>query len=565
MLLLEQLPQNDKDMICQYINTFAGEQGCHPDVEQNTDMDYILRHWAEAKERLYHLFGDQFIIGLPVEFNKARSELCNDCRTLIRNNSKYIALRDQMFALFSKWDHWFCGCESEDEMRAYLPNEKWIELGGDYDFIHRRWAAAWAIRSLFEEFTLADNEYIEATTEVPLPDGKTYKVQRGCKPMRAIAKIAEAYGIEGVEDFRIAHSQVLNKKKIKGTLHLSIHPLDYLTMSDNASGWESCMNWYDAGQYRAGTVEMMNSPSVVVAYLCNDECPFNPCHNVTWNNKKWRQLFVIDPDFMLSIKAYPYEHPELTQTAMQEFFKVAGWDTVIHEFKPHNVNNLEDADVSIKMTTQSMYNDFGTTTHFIAMHPSWRGKTYSVSEYCYSGFSECVWCGEYNTHCEEDEALVCCHDCFPVAHCSDCGTLCHADEIYDGCYCVDCYDSMNQPEEEWDALTEEWFCADYSSNCRLSIEALGKNAVDDFQNRLSMRSVIIDTDNPLSKEDWFTLWNRLVKNPDISNIRQTSAGYYYFNVEDLTSEGLDRFGLYDEDHVAAYIQELKNLLEPDTN
>ena len=42
-------------------------------------------------------------------------------------------------------------------------------------------------------------------------------------------------------------------------------------MSDNNSGWESCMSWRNNGCYRRGTVEMMNSPYVIVAYLMLEE------------------------------------------------------------------------------------------------------------------------------------------------------------------------------------------------------------------------------------------------------------------------------------------------------
>ena len=42
-------------------------------------------------------------------------------------------------------------------------------------------------------------------------------------------------------------------------------------MSDNDYGWDSCMGWMNEGEYRLGTVEMMNSPCIVVAYIDGEE------------------------------------------------------------------------------------------------------------------------------------------------------------------------------------------------------------------------------------------------------------------------------------------------------
>ena len=76
--------------------------------------------------------------------------------------------------------------------------------------------------------------------------------------MRVLSKIATAYNLPGFEDFRIAQSLVTNQANLKGYITLSIHPLDYMTMSDNNCGWDSCMSWQEEGCYRQGTVEMMN-------------------------------------------------------------------------------------------------------------------------------------------------------------------------------------------------------------------------------------------------------------------------------------------------------------------
>lgn len=86
---------------------------------------------------------------------------------------------------------------------------------------------------------------------------KPLELKSDMKLMRMMAKIVDWFELdkEAFEQFRILHSRVLNDRMINADIVLSIHPLDYLTMSDNACDWESCMNWYQGGDYRLGTVE----------------------------------------------------------------------------------------------------------------------------------------------------------------------------------------------------------------------------------------------------------------------------------------------------------------------
>lgn len=86
------------------------------------------------------------------------------------------------------------------------------------------------------------------------------------------------------EEFRICQSMCTNTTALEGKLCLSIHPLDYMTMSDNACDWSSCMSWQEDGCYRMGTVEMMNSPCVIVAYLESSH-PMYFSREATWNSK----------------------------------------------------------------------------------------------------------------------------------------------------------------------------------------------------------------------------------------------------------------------------------------
>ena len=86
-------------------------------------------------------------------------------------------------------------------------------------------------------------------------------------------------------------------------------------MSDNNEDWESCMSWTQGGEYRVGTIEMMNSPYVIVAYLKSH-------HNLewadNWNSKKWRELYICSNDFVRSITGYPYKDEKITKLVLEK-------------------------------------------------------------------------------------------------------------------------------------------------------------------------------------------------------------------------------------------------------
>ena len=60
-------------------------------------------------------------------------------------------------------------------------------------------------------------------------------------------------------------SMILQEDKITGTLCLSVHPLDYLSVSENTYHWRSC-HALD-GDYRSGNLQYMVDGSTIVCYL----------------------------------------------------------------------------------------------------------------------------------------------------------------------------------------------------------------------------------------------------------------------------------------------------------
>lgn len=103
-------------------------------------------------------------------------------------------------------------------------------------------------------------------------------------------------------------SRMIQENKVTGRLCLSIHPLDYLSLSENQHNWRSC-HALD-GEYRAGNLSYMLDQTTVIAYIKSDEDTTLPRfpESVPWNNKKWRCLFFVDPgrSLIYAGRQYPF-------------------------------------------------------------------------------------------------------------------------------------------------------------------------------------------------------------------------------------------------------------------
>lgn len=301
--------------------------------------------------------------------------------------------------------------------------------------------------------SLLDNTYKGETFFVTFPNGDKYKVQKGCKVSKALGKIAEAFELPGFEEFRIAHSQILNERKLKGKMTLSIHPLDYVTMSDNDCDWSSCMSWKEDGEYRRGTVEMMNSPFVIIAYLSAKDEMCMPGGG-TWTNKKWRELFIVTDNFIGGIKGYPYWNRDLEKKALEWIKELAveNWsgrgveytDNLYKIFAPNQscevyVDEMEK-NVRFRLWTDAMYNDC-YDEHYVYINKNLENTCIDL---CYSGVGQCMWCGE-ETNDFSYESNLACGGCDDELYCTKCGErITHGYEhwVGDECYCEYCYDDL---------------------------------------------------------------------------------------------------------------------------
>ena len=319
--LLDELTTEDKEKIGAYIDLY-GSFGL-----ERKSVDELLSVWAKNKTKLYHWLGNSLRVQFPfVNEDILKEEVVNKIyRTFSDYNtydSKYDNALRNMYNKFREYykeesngkDKYFQKIAEENkESLSALPSWcYYLSIGGETEEEKIRNKLKSFIDSIFSEYHftngILDMDYCKKITITA--DGKKYQFQNGEKIWKTLKKLhqifPDAITNKEFEDARILYSTWFNDKK-KGYLTISIHPLDFMTMSDNASKWKSCMSWKDQGCYRIGTIEMMNSNNVFCVYYTSkkEDTGFS-FGDYEWNDKKWRSLIIATKDIIVANKAYPY-------------------------------------------------------------------------------------------------------------------------------------------------------------------------------------------------------------------------------------------------------------------
>ena len=440
-ILLNAITEKEQETILNYIRDFGHDEDSHF-IASLAPLNTILAEWEKQKANLFKAFGNKLIISKPVTFKASVEELENEFSEAMYNNCMANNFFRDISEFFDVVRH---GNASELKRWGYTDEEiiKFFVLPATAPNKTEYANMYWNINTLSRYDSVVQNIYQGDNFTIPMPNGeKPIKISNGMKILKIYNKINKILNIDGFEDFRLAHSLVLNKAHLNGELSLSIHPLDYMTMSDNDCDWESCMSWRCYGDYRQGTVEMMNSPWVVVAYL-SASYPYGETYPVAWNSKKWRQLFVVHPDLLLGIRQYPYDSDELRGEALKWLrelvIKNCGWSfpettSLVSNFQD---NHFGDRTCYINLTMTHMYNDIHND-HLAYVSDELKGS-FSLN---LSGNPQCMACGTLNDISECNSLL--CPDCggSEYLYCDECGNHVHSSEAYwvcDTAYCPDCY------------------------------------------------------------------------------------------------------------------------------
>jgi hypothetical protein len=259
-----------------------------------------------------------------------------------------------------------------------------------------------------------------------------YNIPVGMKLSKSFNLIPELKKDNLVNHWQTSYSQILNDNRIAGDLTISIHPFDYLTMSENRYNWRSC-HALD-GEYAAGTLGMMNDKTTVVAFLASPKLEeFDVLHGAKWNNKKWRQLVHISPDLNTFVhsKHYPYHNQQLedlVQELLQEVYPY------IQEYILDQ--NARGLDYVRTGSNSPAYNDAKSSMNGpnVYVRPCEEGTAYK--KVVVGTAVACLHCGEYDIM---EPEYWSCEECSGIDHydayCDNCG-----EGVYDGDYCYTAHD-----------------------------------------------------------------------------------------------------------------------------
>ena len=444
MQLTDALSPRDKETITHYIQLYAG-------VAEPAPIDIVLKAWNKNKRTMYKALGHKLRVKIPIE--------------IPRNDSYFKQELESLYHPIPIWDkhdaEWF--------LRSLKTSERDTRDPFVFEYLKYISCQSWCDDDLFHASRLLLHQNLESgylssvahgRMGEDLPNGYHFQnfnatVKSGMKTIRTIQKVLKAMRfpyMELFEEWRNKVNSLSLNQGIKANLVFSIHPLDFMTMSDNACNWTSCMSWTANGSYSSGTIEMMNSNMTILAYLEN-KTPFNIIfdeqeYNIP--NKSWRTLLYVHKDILIGGKAYPYFNQDLIIKCldiMRGLLKEnLAWDyqyinqPYLDNKSIRNNHYLKHNDIytfnrpkqknkkkhAIYLYTNGMYNDIIEYKDDFICCRNYVPKTIKL---CASGPATCMCCGEqiedphYISSYDDIGSEKICSTCRSERACSICGEI----------------------------------------------------------------------------------------------------------------------------------------------
>jgi len=321
-------------------------------------------------------------------------------------------------------------------------------------------------------------------------------IPKGMKLLRAF-KFFET-NERTLDDLQTTASRLIQENKVEGKFCISVHPLDYISCSENRYNWRSC-HALD-GEYRSGNLSYMADKSTVICYIKGDEDVRLPNFpgDVLWNNKKWRMwLYLADEhNALMAGRPYPFTIGGVLEYIRYNFFNLLGfaeyrWSRwhhdIIHtyEFKDGTEETVPMRDILvmngqfvsrwdiIKDGSTLHYNDLLKSSYYTPWY-CWRTTTREKIFFTVGEEVKCLRCGEGNIGAPDS---MMCDDCNnqygrSYDYCTCCDERHPTDEMYcvngdmvcSRCFdnhcviCHHCGDYLWEEDAYYDEDTEEWYC-----------------------------------------------------------------------------------------------------------
>lgn len=422
MELFDYLSDEDKITIKEFIQAYAN-------IEE-VDIYKALKYWNKNKRKMFKALGRNLRVKIPVDIP------CDD--KLFINALQDIYIPPFGYQIEGKVNHPFI-----PDFENFV-NNKVLQKVPDM------WKQG-DIKDKFMQMFRYDNfkSGVLNRDYSFVREGKRLKIPEGTKIMKAIRKMLVFAGYPNMdlfESFRNEISNLTTSKHIKTNLVFSIHPIDFLTMSDNSLGWHSCMSWMQNGGFSTGPIEMMNSNMVIIAYLESSKSFQFNMHDIP--NKSWRILLYVHKNILLTGKAYPYINDKITievldkmrkllynnlkwkyQYINQEYRDLLGYHSNDYLRNNSDPRRNRKNQHKIIIYTNGMYNDLvesHITTYWCCRN--WVPKSLMLNA---SGIANCMLCGKpittqeeinenYDSDLEIHGNVKVCPECYQDCYCSCC-------------------------------------------------------------------------------------------------------------------------------------------------
>jgi hypothetical protein len=275
------------------------------------------------------------------------------------------------------------------------------------------------------------------------------KCVAGQKRSRTINKICQKYGTDKHADYNVAFAKLadaLNPLTLERKALLSVHPCDFLEMSNRENSWKSCHN-LDDGEWRAGPLSYLSDNCSMVFYTIDGD----KVKHYYDAPKITRQIFSYSGGILLQSRLYPctrddgarqnyrniVQHAIATCLDIPNFWELKTSREKIEKYIETHPDALHypDYDYEQYYATVSLIKDMHVTQLTIGNAPL------------------CLVCGDVvTTHesicCDDcgDDTMYFCHQCgaeIPAGYeresdghyyCFHCGGLCHWCDHYHSTY-----------------------------------------------------------------------------------------------------------------------------------
>lgn len=387
-------------------------------------LSKILNEWAYNKANLIEAFKNHpnYIEGKHmIAFDTTHDRVID--KTLVANFSRWLC--DMVVPAYRNIIPEEMQQQREREGCAYLPHLL-------YDFL--------GYLECYATETITAQTAEKLNSVIP-----SLKTREGAKTSRVVNKVCRYLGYDKFPDYQrefAKFSDAINPLKIVRHTVLSIHPVDYLTMSFGNS-WASCHtidkrnkrdmpNSYE-GAYSSGTMSYMLDSCSMVFYTV--DAAYNGNDYFT-QDKITRQMFHFAEDKLVQGRLYPQScdyGAEEAYTANRNIVQKIIADC----FGFNNLWNLSKGTEKISKNVESYGTHYKDYYYYENCTMSTIQGSENNNKVHIGSRPICIECGYAHS---EEESINCCHKNGGMT-CADCGDEIDDDDVYwiDGDpYCRDC-------------------------------------------------------------------------------------------------------------------------------